>query len=161
LDGDRLHALGTDARIRDKATADASLKAAQQFYLTWDSAALRMTWTGANWDSDGDLFIYLDTQPGGATQAYNPYPATISNTAILLPVRKTLTTTQQAITASPRAARSIAAAEQMEADALVWLRDSATAVLWCGTAGVGGGGRPGLRLRRTRRRADHGLARAV
>ncbi|HNT75040.1 MAG TPA: Ig-like domain-containing protein, partial [Anaerolineae bacterium] len=128
-------ALGTDARIRDKAAADASLKAAQQFYLTWDSAALRMTWTGASWDSDGDLFVYLDTQPGGATQAYNPYPATINSTAILLPVQRTISVTHQAAPLSPRAARATAA-EQMEADALIWVRDSvsATLLLWNGSA---------------------------
>ena len=44
----------------------------QSFAATWDAQALRLNWTGANWDTDGDLFIYLDTVPGGTAQSYRP-----------------------------------------------------------------------------------------
>src|SRR5262249_3078804 len=29
---------------------------------------------GANWDTSGDVFIYLDTKPGGTATAFNPFP---------------------------------------------------------------------------------------
>jgi hypothetical protein len=45
----------------------------QALYVSWNADNLRLTWSGANWDGDGDLFIYLDTGPGGAGAAYNPY----------------------------------------------------------------------------------------
>jgi hypothetical protein len=93
-----------------------ALSAGTSTALSAGSEALRLTWTGANWSSDGDpsrgsgqaLFIYLDTAPGGATQAYNPYPAPAD---ISLP-------------------------DGMGADYLVWVRDSATAQLlhWNGSA---------------------------
>ena len=46
----------------------------QQFYASWKQNALRLAWTGANWNGDGDLFVYLDTGAGGATSLYNPFP---------------------------------------------------------------------------------------
>lgn len=46
----------------------------QNFYTSWDNNALRMAWTGGDWNKDGDLFVYLDTQGGGgAAAAYNPF----------------------------------------------------------------------------------------
>lgn len=57
--------LGSDAR------ASAS-QGIQRFATTWDERALRMNWQGADWDTDGDLFIYLDTVPGGTVAAYRP-----------------------------------------------------------------------------------------
>jgi hypothetical protein len=50
----------------------------QKMYLTWDAANLRIAWVGADWDVDGDLFIYLDTGPGGAAEAYDPYGSATS-----------------------------------------------------------------------------------
>ncbi|MCX7671811.1 MAG: proprotein convertase P-domain-containing protein, partial [Anaerolineae bacterium] len=93
----------------------AALSAVQRFYVTWNSEALRLAWTGANWNTDGDLFIYLDTQPGGATTAYNPYGA---GPTIHLP-GVTPTTTVGALAA----------------DYLVWVRDEQTATLlrWDGS----------------------------
>ncbi len=51
----------------------------QQFATTWDSQALRFNWQGADWNYDGDLFIYLDTKApssdypsGGTYRAYRP-----------------------------------------------------------------------------------------
>ncbi len=75
--------LGTDVRARDHALAFAALDAAQAFYTTWDADTLRMTWTGANWNDDGDLFIYLDTTLGGSDRAYNPYGT--DDTLVYLP----------------------------------------------------------------------------
>ncbi|MCX6015502.1 MAG: proprotein convertase P-domain-containing protein [Chloroflexales bacterium] len=44
----------------------------QKFFATWDSAALRINWQGTDWDTEGDLFIYLDTATGGTLQPYRP-----------------------------------------------------------------------------------------
>jgi hypothetical protein len=45
---------------------------------------LRIAWLGADWDSDGDLFVYLKTGSGSETdQAYNPYSATAGDTLTL------------------------------------------------------------------------------
>ena len=74
----------------------------QRLYATWDSQALRLTWTGASWNADGDLFVTLDTEPGGTTTAFNPYTDTAE---IDLP-------------------------GGMDADALIWVQDEATAELW-------------------------------
>jgi hypothetical protein len=58
-------ALGSDNR-------SALSKGVQKFATTWDSQSLRMNWQGADWASDGDLFIYLDSIPGGTITAYRP-----------------------------------------------------------------------------------------
>jgi len=107
--------VGVDRRVNRSALSQAALSAEQRFYVTWNAEALRMVWSGANWNSDGDLFIYLDTGPGGATAAYNPYGA---GPAIHLP-GVTPTTTVGA----------------MAADYLVWVRDGQTAGLlrWDGS----------------------------
>ena len=49
--------------------------AEQRLYTSWDAQALRLAWTGTNWDTAGDLFIYLDTGPGGTRQVYDPFAA--------------------------------------------------------------------------------------
>lgn len=73
--------IGANRELARNAAGDGTVNEAdvQKMYFTWDAANLRMAWTGADWDVDGDLFIYLDTQSGGATAAYNPYesPMTI------------------------------------------------------------------------------------
>jgi subtilisin-like proprotein convertase family protein len=76
----------------------------QRFYVTWGMDALRLAWTGANWNIDGDLFIYLDTQPGGAATAFDPYRTLTATTMISFPTG-------------------------MAADTLLWVRDAATALL--------------------------------
>ena len=94
--------LGQDLRVPLHAQPGAALAEAQKLYATWDHAALRITWTGADWNRDGDLFIYLDTIPDqmpdypgtipyvrhGSHVAYNPYSATQSSTLMLLPVQE-------------------------------------------------------------------------
>ncbi len=107
--------VGVDRRVSWSALQRAALSAEQKFYATWNSEALRLTWTGANWNTDGDLFIYLDLTAGGATIAHNPYGV---GPTIYLP-GVTPTTTVGA----------------MAADYLVWVRDAQTASLlrWTGS----------------------------
>jgi len=98
--------IGADREVRRNARIGAARHEIQRFYATWDDQALRLTWTGANWNSDGDLFIYLDTgQPGGATVAYNPYTATTPGPVIGLPARN---------------------GRQLAADYLLWVEDART-----------------------------------
>jgi hypothetical protein len=110
--------VGVDRRVELHAPHGAALEGAQAFYVTWDAAALRMAWSGANWNTDGDLFVYLDTIGGGADRAFSPYLETITDTIVHLPAG-------------------------MAADHLVWVRDDATALLltWNGSSwDVTGGG---------------------
>jgi sugar lactone lactonase YvrE len=74
---------------------------------------LRLAWQGANWDSDGNLFVYLDTQPGGTLHAYTPFT---DGHTIHLP-------------AEPAT---------FAADTLVWVRANTDAVLlqWDGSAWI-------------------------
>jgi hypothetical protein len=53
----------------------------QQFAMTWDAQSLRLNWQGADWEYDGDLFIYLDTTAGGTIKTYRPtsYTQTITD----------------------------------------------------------------------------------
>jgi hypothetical protein len=76
--------IGFNRILLDTLPTGLSLNHAQKYYLSWDAAALRLAWLGADWDSDGDLFIYLKTGSGSGTdQAYNPYPATAGDTLTL------------------------------------------------------------------------------
>ena len=88
-------------------------RATQRLYATWDQQALRLAWTGANWNTDGDLYVYLDTAAGGTDQVFFPYPP--AGTVISLP-------------------------PGMGADALIWVRDSRNAALlrWDATSGAWG-----------------------
>ncbi|MFN2167021.1 MAG: Ig-like domain repeat protein, partial [Anaerolineae bacterium] len=107
---------GADRRITDLASNGRIVpltlqkRLAQHGYVTWDHQALRMAWTGANWSVDGDLFVYLDTGPGGTTSTFNPYPVAAGGTTIILP-------------------------PDMQADLLIWVQDPDTAALmrWNGS----------------------------
>ena len=121
--------LGTDARIRDRATGGAAVNTAQDFYGTWNSDGLRLTWEGANWRTEGDLFVYLDTQPGGSARAYNPYVETISNTTILLPNLTPVTQTRAAQPTRAAVRATGADGDAMGADYLVWMKDPEIATL--------------------------------
>jgi hypothetical protein len=68
-----------------RSPSDATPNDPQRFYASWDADTLRLGWQGANWDTDGDLFIYLDTTAGGALTALNPYSDT-ATTRITLPL---------------------------------------------------------------------------
>ncbi len=102
--------LGVDRRIYRQTTGGGLTLVPQELYTTWSAEALRLAWSGADWRSDGDLFVYLDTRAGGATEAYDPYPATAGNTKIALP-------------------------SSLEADFLIWVQDHQTALLlsWDGS----------------------------
>ncbi|MFN2167321.1 MAG: hypothetical protein ACK2U9_13780, partial [Anaerolineae bacterium] len=101
--------LGTDRRMERQLLGG---RPAQRLYATWDRAALRLAWTGASWSIDGDLFVYLDTMPGGTDSLYDPGGAAAGG----------VQTSNQA----------------MEADYLVWVQDAHTATLlrWDGGAWV-------------------------
>ena len=90
--------VGTDRRAAQYSTRLDE----QRVYVTWGVDALRLAWTGANWNTDGDLFIYLDTRPGGAATAFDPYRTLTATTTISFPTG-------------------------MAADTLLWVRDAATA----------------------------------
>ncbi len=111
--------VGVDRRVSRNATGRAAMSAEQTFYVTWNEEALRLAWTGANWSTDGDLFIYLDIRAGGTITAFDPYSATMTDTRLYLP---------DATPLSPTVG--------MAADYLVWVRDSETALLlqWDGRA---------------------------
>ena len=104
----------------------------QALHVTRQAADLRLSWSGANWEMDGDLFIYLDTIPDtlangeaaayqrhGGNVAFNPYTTTQDGTLMLLPVNEWL----------PGQAPVTPTLNAMNADYAVWVQDSQTAVL--------------------------------
>ncbi len=117
--------LGVDARGQRQAAANTSLDVLQRFYTTWNSDALAFSWIGANWESDGDLFITFDVadsvtpQASGSVRAYDPFTATYTNTAILLPYDGATST-------------------QMTADYVLWIKNSTDVSLmaWDGSTGT-------------------------
>ena len=84
--------------------------ALQELHTSWNANRLAVTWTGADWDFDGDLFVYLDTAAGGATALYDPFA---TGGALTFPA-------------------------SFAPDFLVWVQDDATATLlqWNGTSWV-------------------------
>jgi hypothetical protein len=97
--------LSVDTRTSNQVSDFSVRTMAQRLYASWDAETLRLTWSGANWDIAGDLFIYLDTMAGGSNQAYNPYD------------------TNQTIT-FPEGTDG-----QMQADYLIWVEDAQQARL--------------------------------
>ena len=136
--------LGNDERVWAKGI--------QQFAMTWDTTSLRLNWQGADWDIDGDLFVYLDTVAGGSIQPYRPVAFTrdigesvnLGESFLTLPVnmagRAVSSTTvasyvnsfQQRLLAAQRGVR---AANVEGAEYVVHVRDnrSATLLRWNGT----------------------------
>jgi hypothetical protein len=97
--------IGVDRRTKRNAPGSAAIDDLLKLYATWDSEALRLVWTGANWDYAGDLFIYLDTALGGAVQAFNPFTGTgVVTTGIEFPANL-----------------------NFGADSLIWVEDADTA----------------------------------
>ncbi len=90
----------------------------QHFYTTWDDNGLQLTWQGANWDSDGDLYIYFDMQEGGSNIAFDPY-----QTSTLSPTLAQENTEHPDITLP------------FEADAMLWMSDTthSALMLWDAT----------------------------
>lgn len=95
----------------------------QRLYFSYNAEAVALAWHGADWDTAGDLFIYLNTigqlygnpnqDPYGGGVAYNPYPATNPNTLVLLPSEE----------------KTGISATVMAADYGVWVKDASTAIL--------------------------------
>ena len=121
---------GVDRRLA-QAHPDLYAGKQQRFYTTWDTEALRLLWQGANWNHDGDLFIYLDTRPGGSDRLYNPYPDS-QDTTIYLPGNLP----DPAPSAGERqfeahaSLASAASQSAMGADYMVWVESSAQAGLY-------------------------------
>jgi len=46
----------------------------QRQFVAWDGLNLYLGWSGAWWTLDGDLWAYLNTQPGSCTQPVIPMP---------------------------------------------------------------------------------------
>lgn len=88
----------------------AAFRSPQQLYASWDERALRLAWTGSTWGSQSDLFIYLDTRPGGAEQTFTPLPVAVTGTVVMLPA-------------------------ELGADTLIWVQDArrATLLRWDGS----------------------------
>lgn len=114
--------VGVDRRASEAATLISSLTAPQRLHITWDAQNLRFSWSGANWDQDGDLYLYLDTQPGGADRLWDPYATPNFTPTIYLPGNFPV--------AQPPAPRGETAwgppAGPMQADFLVQVEDSQT-----------------------------------
>ncbi len=99
--------VGVDAAITELNAE----RAPQQVHTTWNADMLRLAWTGANWNTNGDLFVYFATNANGATTLYNPYQ---------------------------NAAAAIGLPTGFGATHMVWVRDAGTATLmrWNGNAWV-------------------------
>ncbi|MFZ0544129.1 MAG: hypothetical protein WAM60_01735, partial [Candidatus Promineifilaceae bacterium] len=108
--------------------------AVQRFYTSWDADAFRVSWHGANWNHEGDLFLYLDTRAGGSDRLFNPYPDD-QDTVIYLPGNTPDPTTAENDNAS-KARDSIAGGPVMGADLVIWVENGsqATVYRWDGSA---------------------------
>ncbi len=71
--GEPCNLVGVDRRAARSGAAETSSTPEQRFYATWTTDTLRLAWAGADWDVDGDLFVYLDTAAGGTSETLNPY----------------------------------------------------------------------------------------
>ena len=50
--------------------------AGKSFYITWDSTSIYFRWDDSNWETDGDMFIYIATSTSGGTMtsySWNEY----------------------------------------------------------------------------------------
>ncbi|RLT41667.1 MAG: hypothetical protein DWI57_06650 [Chloroflexi bacterium] len=103
--------VGVDNEIQ---SADDS-RAAQSLHASWNADSLRLVWAGADWSGDGDLFVYLNTDGGGASELYDPYP--VAGAAFTFGVN------------TPPAANPIFLPAGFAARYLVWVQDSQTATL--------------------------------
>ena len=50
--------VGVSHEIARRTDDSVALHETQRLYATWDADTLRLTWTGGDWDVDGDLFLY-------------------------------------------------------------------------------------------------------
>ena len=100
--------MGVDRRLYRNGLSDEP----QELFATWDKTAVRLAWSGASWHiGNGDLFVYLDTGPGGTKQLYIPIELPVIGAEVGLPAT-------------------------MEADAVLWVQtpEQATLLRWDGGA---------------------------
>ena len=114
--------IGVDRRAARSGAAETSSTLEQRFYATWTTDTLRLAWAGADWDVDGDLFVYLDIAAGGTSETLNPY-VDDAGTHVYLP-GVTPTTLPGGVS------RAGDPAPAMLADLMVRVSDDATAWLW-------------------------------
>ncbi len=62
--------VGQNSALARRASDLAATNAVQRLFAGWDDRALRLAWSGAVWSDSDDLYIYLDTAPGGASAVY-------------------------------------------------------------------------------------------
>jgi hypothetical protein len=123
--------LGIDRRL-DRIAPDLAMRQGEQaLYATWDNQALRLAWSGANWSAEGDLFVFLDTAPGGSLAAFNPFTPTLTLTGTAGSPNTTLLFV-------PGGEPVAGQAEMMLPDYGVWVKDAQTAYLltWDGSAWI-------------------------
>ncbi|MCD6284599.1 MAG: proprotein convertase P-domain-containing protein, partial [Anaerolineae bacterium] len=123
--------VGVDSRAARTGSDGNAGTPEQRFYTTWDADNLRLAWSGADWDVQGDLYLYLDTGAGGTSLAYNPYAGEPAADELSLPG----VTPASTVGGEPRSGDP---ARLMKADLMIQIEDSATAWLWrwSGTAWV-------------------------
>ncbi len=122
---------GVDRRLA-QTHPDAAGNALQRFYVSWDTDALRVSWHGANWNHDGDLFLYLDTRPGGTDRLFNPYPENQA-TIVYLPGNTSdpqATVSDRGVMAQTSLGISSTQSAAMGADLMVWVEDGGLATLY-------------------------------
>ncbi|MCP4537114.1 MAG: DUF11 domain-containing protein, partial [Chloroflexi bacterium] len=128
--------LNVDRRMLNVTAEHENLHAEQTFHTTWDLNALRLVWSGADWNTSGDLFVYLDTAAGGATTLYDPYSDTLTHTTFYLPGNLPATAINFPLNPRTDYRRDQAAAQTaFGAEYLVWVQDDSTASLiaWNGS----------------------------
>jgi hypothetical protein len=95
--------VGVDRVTAELAGATAARRREQRLHVTWDADALRLRWSGADWNADGHLLIFLNTQPGqGTLQAHNPLTA---NRTVTVTVRLPVSVNYVVWVSDARAAR--------------------------------------------------------
>jgi hypothetical protein len=119
--------IGQDNRPLYQLNATDLRAVGQSLYATWSDEYLALTYTGVDWNSDGDLHLYFDTQAGGALTAHNPY-SSIENAYALVTMPDFLTSLTTLDDPLPR----------MGAEFAVIVEDDATLTLleWDGNAWV-------------------------
>ncbi len=87
--GQLCHLLGFEDRAALYSNGASPRSGEQLLFGTWSNEWLALHWDGVNLHENGDLHLYLDTKPGGARYAYNPYQDIAHATALVtMPERR-------------------------------------------------------------------------
>ncbi|WP_322814048.1 LamG-like jellyroll fold domain-containing protein [Chloroflexus sp.] len=62
--------VGQNSALARRTNDLAATNGVQRLFTAWDDRAIRLAWHGVIWDSSNDLYLYLDTAPGGASAPY-------------------------------------------------------------------------------------------